>query len=54
MIVCYVVAIICILTYGAVCDRSNEKRKEAISENRRDMDWLDLTEKENGSFKYTT
>ncbi|TVY84406.1 putative transporter [Lachnellula suecica] len=54
MIVCYVVAIFCILGYGLVCQRSNKRRAGEISENRGDMDWLDLTDKENTSFKYTT
>lgn len=54
MIVCYVVAIFCILTYGFICHRSNQSRAEEISENRGDMDWLDLTDKQNTSFKYTT
>jgi len=54
MIVCYCVAIFCILGYGAVCHASNKRRAGEISENRGDMDWLDLTDKENISFKYTT
>jgi ACS family allantoate permease-like MFS transporter len=54
MIVCYVVAIFCILTYGFLCHRSNQSRASEISENRGDQDWLDLTDKENKSFKYTT
>ncbi|TVY22577.1 putative transporter [Lachnellula hyalina] len=54
MIVCYCVAIFCILGYGAVCHVSNKRRAGEISENRGDMDWLDLTDKENISFKYTT
>lgn len=54
MIVCYVVAIFCILIYGLLCHRSNQSRAGEISENRGDMDWLDLTDKQNTSFKYTT
>jgi len=54
MIVCYVVAIFCILGYGFVCHASNKKRAREISENRGDTDWLDLTDKEKTSFKYTT
>jgi hypothetical protein len=54
MIVCYIVAMFCILAYGFICHTSNKKRAGEISENRGDMDWLDLTDKENTSFKYTT
>jgi hypothetical protein len=32
----------------------NKKRKEAIEENVGESDWLDLTDKENPAFKYTT
>lgn len=53
MIVCYIVGIILILTYGLVCHRDNKKREAEISENV-DRDWLDLTDKENKGFKYTT
>lgn len=54
MIVCYVVAICCILTYGFMCHKSNVRRAEEINENVGDLDWLDLTDKENPSFKYTS
>lgn len=54
MIVCYVVAIFCILGYGALCVKSNRERVEEINGNVGDNDWLDLTDKENTSFKYTT
>lgn len=54
MIVCYVVAIFCILGYGALCMKSNRERVEEIAGNVGDNDWLDLTDKENTSFKYTT
>ncbi|KAJ5579940.1 uncharacterized protein N7459_005925 [Penicillium hispanicum] len=55
MIVCYVVAIVAVLAYGYVCHSSNVKRKDAIeSQMAADQDWLDLTDKENEGFKYTT
>lgn len=54
MIVCYVVAIICIMTYGWVAHSSNKAREAEINDGRGDQDWLDLTDKENTSFKYTT
>jgi ACS family allantoate permease-like MFS transporter len=54
LIVCYVVAIILVLLYGLVCHMDNKKRKEAIEENIGESDWLDLTDKENPAFKYTT
>ncbi|KKY23939.1 putative allantoate [Phaeomoniella chlamydospora] len=54
MIVCYVVAIICIMAYGAICHMSNKKRKGEISEVSGEMDWLDLTDRENKAFMYTT
>lgn len=55
MIVCYVVAMICIVAYGILCQLSNRSRKDVIeSEAAADQDWLDLTDKENKGFKYTT
>ncbi|KAH8648195.1 putative allantoate permease [Tricladium varicosporioides] len=54
MIVCYAVAIFCVLGYGWVCHRSNQGREEEIAQGSGDNDWLDLTDKENTSFKYTT
>ena len=55
MIVCYVVAMICVLAYGFLCHLSNQQRKETIeSELAADQDWLDMTDKENKAFKYTT
>lgn len=42
------------MTYGALCHACNVKRKGEISENRGEGDWLDLTDKENVGFKYTT
>jgi MFS transporter, ACS family, allantoate permease len=53
MIVCYVVAIICILAYGGVCHLSNKQRAEEIAAGSH-QDWLDVTDKENRSFVYTT
>lgn len=53
MIVCYIVAIVLILTYGALCYTSNRRRADAIAAGS-DQDWLDLSDKANGSFMYTT
>lgn len=53
MIVCYVFAIIIILIYGMVCVKSNRGRAEEIADGS-GQDWLDLTDKENKGFKYTT
>lgn len=53
MIVCYIVAIVLILAYGALCYQSNRKRAEEIAVGS-DQDWLDLSDKENMSFMYTT
>ncbi|EMC99244.1 hypothetical protein BAUCODRAFT_65035 [Baudoinia panamericana UAMH 10762] len=53
MIVCYVIAILCILAYGAACHISNKRRAEEIAAGS-DQDWLDLSDKENRSFVYTT
>ena len=55
MIVCYIVAIIAILSYGALCHMSNRKRAEAIEARvAAEQDWLDLTDKQNEGFRYTT
>lgn len=55
MIVCYIIAMICILTYGALCHMSNRKRAEAIEARlAAEQDWLDLTDKQNEGFRYTT
>ncbi|KAJ5272921.1 hypothetical protein N7478_008046 [Penicillium angulare] len=55
MIVCYVVAMISISLYGFICYTSNKGRAEAIeSRMAADHDWLDLTDKENEGFIYTT
>lgn len=55
MIVCYVVAILMVLCYGALCLRDNRKRAAAIeSRVAVEQDWLDLTDKQNQGFKYTT
>lgn len=44
-----------ITAYGLVCHMSNKKRAEAIEARMAaDHDWLDLTDKENVGFKYTT
>ncbi|KAH9902346.1 putative allantoate permease [Xylariomycetidae sp. FL2044] len=55
MIVCYAVAIILILTYGAICHRENRRRAEAIQERVAvEHDWLDETDRQNEGFRYTT
>jgi hypothetical protein len=55
MIICYIVAMVCILTYGLVCRWENRKRAdEADTVAVGEQDWLDLTDKENKGFKYTT
>jgi hypothetical protein len=55
MIVCYIVAMICVLSYGALCHISNKRRAVAIeSQLAADQDWLDMTDKKNEGFKYTT
>lgn len=57
MIVCYVFAIIAILGYGIICHRENKKREADIQNGvvtADGQDWLDLTDKQNRSFKYTT
>ncbi|KAK4868614.1 hypothetical protein LT330_006816 [Penicillium expansum] len=55
MIICYVVAMFAITAYGVVCHLSNKKRAEAIeARTAADHDWLDMTDKENVGFKYTT
>jgi hypothetical protein len=55
MIVCYIIAMFAITAYGIICRFSNKKRTEAIEGRMAaDQDWLDLTDKENVGFKYTT
>jgi len=55
MIVCYIVAMCSITAYGLVCYFSNKKRADAIEGRMAaDHDWLDMTDKENVGFKYTT
>lgn len=55
MIVCYIVAMLAITAYGLVCHFSNKKRADAIEGRMAaDHDWLDMTDKENVGFKYTT
>ncbi|KAH7310820.1 hypothetical protein B0I35DRAFT_482101 [Stachybotrys elegans] len=54
MIVCYVIAMICVLLYGLVCTWDNLKRAEAFNGEAGEQDWLDKTDKENKSFHYTT
>lgn len=54
MLVCYVVAMLCILTYGMICHLSNKGRSANCQEHDGGDDWLDLTDKQNTAFKYTT
>lgn len=55
MIVCYVIAMICVLAYGALCSLENRRREQSgETEVAAEQDWLDLTDKENKGFKYTT
>lgn len=55
MIVCYIIAMFAITAYGLVCYFSNTKREDAIEGRMAaDHDWLDITDKENEGFKYTT
>lgn len=54
MIICYVIAMLCILTYGFICHSSNKQRAIQSQDLEGDDDWLDLTNKENRTFKYTT
>lgn len=55
MIVCYIVAMFCVLTYGLLCRLDNKRRMEVIeSELAANQDWLDMTDKKNEGFRYTT
>ncbi|CAK7216547.1 hypothetical protein SCUCBS95973_002843 [Sporothrix curviconia] len=56
MIVCYAVAIVAILGYGAMCHAHNRWRAAVVENNAvgADQDWLDTTGLKNESFKYTT
>lgn len=54
MIVCYVVAMVCVLAYGALCHAANRRRSEAMEGEADEQDWLDLTDLERKTFKYTT
>jgi ACS family allantoate permease-like MFS transporter len=55
MIVCYVVAIVLISTYGFICHRENVRRAGAIEAGvAAEHDWLDETDRQNEGFKYTT
>lgn len=57
MIVCYDVAIVAVLAYGALAHRENQKRAAEMQDGgvtAADQDWLDLTDGENRAFKYTT
>lgn len=57
MIVCYVIAIILILVYGFISHRENKQREADIQNGAvtaDGQDWLDLTDQQNRSFKYTT
>ncbi len=55
MIVCYIVAMICISLYWVLCTMENRRRAGAReTEVAAEKDWLDLTDIENKGFKYTT
>lgn len=55
MIVCYVIAMVCILGYGYLCHAHNRRRDAAAGDSTgSDSDWLDITDLKNESFKYTT
>lgn len=54
MIVCYAVAIVAILAYGALCHAHNRRRAAIESDTVADRDWLDITDLKNDRFKYTT
>ncbi|KAL5335973.1 allantoate permease [Aspergillus crustosus] len=53
MIVCYGVAMSTISVYGLICHREN-KRRQALDRPVGEQDWLDLTDRQNEGFRYTT
>ncbi|KAL4904093.1 hypothetical protein BDW74DRAFT_168546 [Aspergillus multicolor] len=53
MIVCYGIAITAISMYGVLCHKENKKR-QVLGEPMSGQDWLDLTDKQNIGFRYTT
>ena len=57
MLLCYAVCIVLAIAYGVVCRWENQQRDKAAIENEVDehaADFLDLTDKQNASFRYTT
>jgi MFS transporter, ACS family, allantoate permease len=54
MIVCYIVAVVLVLAYGALCRMSNKARATDFAEKSGEQDWLDLSDGENRAFVYTT
>ena len=54
MLICYLIATVLNLIYGALCYRSKRRRSVKIDEKSGEGDWLDLSDKENRSFLYTT
>lgn len=57
MVVYYVVAIVLILVYGFICNHEDKQHQADIQNGvvtADGQDWLDLTDKENRAFKYTT
>lgn len=55
MIIYYIVTMFSITVYGLVYYIGNKKRKEAIKARMStNHDWLDMTDKDNLGFKYTT
>lgn len=47
-------AIVMVLLYGAACHIDNKRRASEIAEGAGEEDWLDLSDKQNKAFKYTT
>ncbi|KAI5919037.1 putative allantoate permease [Camillea tinctor] len=57
MLLCYCVSIVLAMSYGLACHWENMQRDRAAAENETDeheADFLDLTDKEVASFRYTT
>lgn len=57
MLLCYAVCIVLAIMYGLVCRWENQQRDKAAIESEVDehaADFLDLTDKQNASFRYTT
>lgn len=58
MLLCYAVSIVLALAYGMACKWENKQRDKSRSVesdfNEHAADFLDLTDKQNSSFRYTT